>query len=109
LECCQVLQGEGLLWLIRRKQIAKYERISPPGDILYFVNGLGGKSKYNFLDDVVGSQVKYNEDYGAMLVDVSLGKLRFQFINRQEEMIDDFSLVKPIEYLYIPILQQTSP
>jgi hypothetical protein len=44
-----------------------------------------------------------------MLVDVSLGKLRFQFINRQEEMIDDFSLVKPIEYLYIPILQQTSP
>jgi hypothetical protein len=86
-----------------------YERISPPGDILYFVNGLGGKSKYNFLDDVVGSQVKYNEDYGAMLVDVSLGKLRFQFINRQEEMIDDFSLVKPIEYLYMPILQQTSP
>ncbi len=86
-----------------------YERISPPDDILYFVNGLGGKSKYNFLDIVEGSQVRYNEDYGAMLVDVSLGKLRFQFINRQEEMIDDFSLVKPIEYLYMPILQQTSP
>ncbi len=86
-----------------------YERISPPDDILYFVNGLGGRSRYDFPDIVEGSQVRYNEDYGAMLVDVSLGELRFRFINRQGEVIDDSSLVKPIEYLYIPILEKASP
>ena len=37
----------------------------------YFVNGIGGKSKYDFLNIVEGSQVRYNEDYGAMLVEVS--------------------------------------
>jgi hypothetical protein len=47
-----------------------YERISRNG-ILYFVNGIGGKSKYDFLNIVEGSQVRYNEDYGAMLVEVS--------------------------------------
>ena len=87
-----------------------YERISPTGDILYFVNGLGGKSKYDFSDDPIeGSQVRYNEDYGAMLVDVSLERIRFQFINRQEEQIDDFSLVKPVGFLYMPVLRQMIP
>ena len=86
-----------------------YERISPPGDILYFVNGLGGKSIYDFPGDVVGSQVQYNGDYGAMLVDVFIGKIRFQFVNRNGVVIDDFSLVKQFEYSYLPIFQKTSP
>ena len=87
-----------------------YERISPLGDILYFVNGLGGKSIYDFRDEeVLGSQVQYNGDYGAMLVDVFIGRIRFQFINRNGVVIDDFSLVKQFEYSYLPILQKTSP
>jgi len=86
-----------------------YERISPPGDILYFVNGLGGKSRYDFVDNIEGSQVRYSEDYGAMLVDVFIGKIRFQFINRNGVVIDDFSLVKQFEYSYFPVLQKTSP
>ena len=86
-----------------------YERISPPGDILYFVNGLGGKSRYDFVDIIEGSQVRYSEDYGAMLVDVFIGRIRFQFINRNGVVIDDFSLVKQFEYSYLPILQKTSP
>lgn len=86
-----------------------YERISPPGDILYFVNGLGGRSIYGFPSIIEDSQVRYNEDYGAMLVEVTLGEMRFQFINRQGEIIDDISLEKPVEYQYIPILLQVNP
>ncbi len=86
-----------------------YERISPPNDILYFVNGLGGKSIYGFPGDVLGSQLQYNEDYGAMLADVSLGKIRFQFINRQREVIDDFELVKPLTFIYFPVFQKSAP
>jgi len=86
-----------------------YERIAPPGDILYFVNGLGGKSIYDFPDIVEGSQLRYNEDYGAMLVDVSFGMIRFRFINRQGETIDDFNLVKTVTYFYLPSIQKSAP
>jgi len=86
-----------------------YERISPLDGIIYFVNGLGGKSKYDFPIIVEGSHVRYNEDYGAMLVDVSLGKIRFRFINRQGVVVDDISLLKPLMYSFLPFLQQTVP
>jgi tartrate-resistant acid phosphatase type 5 len=86
-----------------------YERIAPPADILYFVNGLGGKSIYAFPDLVEGSQIRYNGDYGAMLVDVSFGGIRFRFINRQGETIDDFSLVKPLTNFYLPSIQKSVP
>ena len=71
-----------------------YERISRDG-ILYFVNGLGGSSKYAFRDIVEGSQVRYNEDYGAMLIVASEIMMRFQFINRQGMLVDAVELVKP--------------
>ncbi len=71
-----------------------YERISKDG-ILYFVNGLGGASSYLFYDIVEGSQVRYNEDNGAMLVEVSGDVMRFQFINRQGMVVDAVELVKP--------------
>ena len=70
-----------------------YERISRDG-ILYFVNGLGGSSKYAFRDIVEGSQVRYNEDYGAMLIVASEIMMRFQFINRQGMVVDAVELVK---------------
>ena len=86
-----------------------YERISPQDGILYFVNGLGGSSIYEFPDIIEGSQLRYNGDYGAMLVDVSARKIRFRFINRQAEVIDDFELVKPLTYIYLPVLQIPVP
>lgn len=87
-----------------------YERISRDG-ILYFVNGLGGRSLYDFpLEHYVdGSQVRYSEDYGAMLVNASFWQIQFQFINRQAELIDDFSLVKDYSYSFLPILQKALP
>ncbi|UCD41307.1 MAG: metallophosphoesterase [Chloroflexota bacterium] len=68
-----------------------YERISKDG-IYYFVNGLGGAGIYDFNGIIDGSQVRYNEDYGAMLVEVGREVMRFKFINRQGVVIDDFEL-----------------
>jgi hypothetical protein len=68
-----------------------YERISRDG-IVYFVNGLGGMSRYLFVGAIDGSQVRYNRDYGAMLVEASENTIRFQFINRMNEVIDSYEL-----------------
>ncbi len=68
-----------------------YERILRDG-IIYFVNGLGGYSKYSFFGVIDGSQMRYNQDYGAMLVEASENAIRFQFINRLNEVIDTFEI-----------------
>jgi tartrate-resistant acid phosphatase type 5 len=68
-----------------------YERVSRDG-ITYIVNGLGGMSRYSFLRVVEGSQVRYNRDYGTMLVEASENAIHFQFINRLNEVIDTFEL-----------------
>ncbi len=64
-----------------------YERIHHDG-IPYFVNGLGGKSLYPFGTAVAGSQVRYNANYGAMLVDALTDSIVFQFITRAGVTVD---------------------
>ncbi len=64
-----------------------YERVLMDG-IAYFVNGLGGKSIRKFGSPVSGSQVRYNSNYGAMLVDASDSAIIFQYINTSGEVID---------------------
>jgi hypothetical protein len=56
-----------------------YERINLDG-IVYFVNGLGGRSPYGFDSPIPGSQVRYNDNHGAMLVDADENGITFQFI-----------------------------
>jgi hypothetical protein len=68
-----------------------YERIYQNG-IVYFVNGLGGGSIHTFGTPVSGSQVRYNGDYGAMLVIANASQITFQFINRAGTLIDSYSL-----------------
>lgn len=58
----------------------------------YFVNGLGGGSKYSFEEILEGSEVRYNADYGAMLVEADSSRITFQFINRQGVLIDSYSI-----------------
>jgi hypothetical protein len=36
--------------------------------------------------------MRYNQDYGAMLVEASENAIRFQFINRLNEVIDTFEI-----------------
>jgi hypothetical protein len=68
-----------------------YERISADG-IVYFVNGLGGRSLYAFNSPVPGSQVRYNSDYGAMRIDTSDSAITFEFINVSGNIIDSYTL-----------------
>lgn len=70
-----------------------YERLHIDG-IPFFINGLGGGSIYYFENIMEGSQVRYNADYGAMLVEASESEIIFQFINRQGQMIDIYTIQK---------------
>lgn len=71
-----------------------YERIMVDG-IPYFVNGLGGGRIYEFGDEEMeGSAVKFNGDHGAMLVEADATTLRFQFITRTGEVVDDYTMTK---------------
>jgi hypothetical protein len=64
-----------------------YERIERDG-VLYFVNGLGGAVKYAIGNPVKGSQLRYNDDFGAMLVEASTERITFSFVTRAGEVID---------------------
>jgi hypothetical protein len=71
-----------------------YERLQVNG-IPYFVNGLGGGAIYDFINIDPNSQARYNNDYGAMLVEADGQQITFQFINRQGQIIDAFTVEKP--------------
>ncbi len=70
-----------------------YERLIIDG-FPYFVNGLGGGPRYAFGDIVEGSEMQYNLDHGAMLVDATATQMTFQFISRLEEVIDTYTIEK---------------
>jgi tartrate-resistant acid phosphatase type 5 len=70
-----------------------YERLSIDG-FPYFINGLGGGGIYDFGQITAGSQVRYNADYGAMLVVADPRQITFQFINRSNEVIDTYQIVR---------------
>ncbi len=70
-----------------------YERLVVDG-FPYFVDGLGGGPIYDFKDVLLGSECRYNEDYGAMLVEASSAQITFQFYNRQDAQIDSYTLQK---------------
>ena len=77
-----------------------YERILQNG-LPYFVNGLGGSSLYSFGTPVAGSQLRYNADYGAMLVDATDTTINFQFITRNGTVIDSFTVTRN---LFLPLI-----
>jgi len=68
-----------------------YERIAING-FPYFVNGLGGQTLYSFGTPVTGSQLRYNDQYGAMLIDATAAQLTFQFIGVDGTVADTFTL-----------------
>lgn len=70
-----------------------YERLIVD-DLPYFVNGLGGARIYDFDEDEIleESVVRFNETHGAMLVEATEESIRFRFITRDGETVDDFVL-----------------
>jgi hypothetical protein len=86
-----------------------YERLLEDG-IPYFVDGLGGASIYTFTTSPVpGSQVRYNGDYGAMLVDADAASIAFEFIARSGSLVDTLTLnaaAPAVCRSYLPIVQK---
>lgn len=82
-----------------------YERILLAG-FPYFVNGLGGHSRYELKTPVEGSQVRYRENYGAMLVEAGPWTMDFQFINIDGEVIDSYQLELEHESVFLPLVNQ---
>ena len=83
-----------------------YERIHRDG-ILYFVNGLGGRSIYNIGEPVSGSVVRYNLDYGAMHIEAAPLCLNFSFYSRDGILIDSVTRYKPdyfTDHQYLPFI-----
>jgi hypothetical protein len=70
-----------------------YERIMVDG-FPYFINGLGGGPRYEFDAPVPGSQVRFNDDYGALFVEATPWQITFQFVTRAGILIDSYRLEK---------------
>jgi hypothetical protein len=70
-----------------------YERILRDG-IVYFVNGLGGTVTYEIGNPVEGSQVRFNEDFGAMLIEATPDQIGFQFITRSGGQVDAYTVAR---------------
>jgi tartrate-resistant acid phosphatase type 5 len=70
-----------------------YERLVENG-LMYFVNGLGGNGRYDFVNILDGSLVRYNADYGAMRVEATDNYLLLQFFNKDHALIDEVELRK---------------
>ena len=69
-----------------------YERLEIDG-FPYITAGLGGyPARYAFLLPLSGSQVRYNDDFGALLGEATAQQLTFQFITRNGELIDTYQL-----------------
>jgi subtilisin family serine protease len=69
-----------------------YERLQVDG-IPYFVNGLGGRSIYNFGTPLAESLVRFNSDYGAMKVNADESQVTFQFVDTSGSVVDTHLLV----------------
>lgn len=70
-----------------------YERLTVDG-IPYFVNGVGGGGIYSFENVLPESQLRFNDEYGAMLVTASPQRVLFQFFTIDGQLVDTLSLQK---------------
>ena len=70
-----------------------YERLEEEG-IYYLVNGAGGKDLSPFGPAEAGSLVRYNQDYGAQLINANEQCLNITFFSRANALIDSMTLRK---------------
>jgi tartrate-resistant acid phosphatase type 5 len=71
-----------------------YERIEI-GLFPYFVNGIGGNTIYSFGTPIPGSKVRYNSDYGAMLVNAYQDSIIFRCYSRAGTLVDSYLINPP--------------
>jgi len=68
-----------------------YERIFTSG-LTYVVNGLGGRSIYDFGTIVGGSRFRFNDDYGAMRIEADQRLALVSFVTRAGVVVETFAL-----------------
>ena len=68
-----------------------YERLVVD-DLLYIVNGASGQTLYNLSVPLPETQVRYNQDFGALFVTATPSLITYQFVNRHGAIIDTHSL-----------------
>lgn len=68
-----------------------YERILVD-NLPYFVNGSGGGGLYQFNTPIPGSQIRFNQDYGAMLVEGDAQTLTFKYVTKMGDVLDEYIL-----------------
>lgn len=68
-----------------------YERIVHDG-LAYFVSGLGGRSMYGFSEPIEGSESRYADDYGVLMVEACDAGLEFEFHSDTDGVVDRFTL-----------------
>ena len=68
-----------------------YERIVHDG-LPYFVSGLGGRSMYGFNAPVEGSEVRYAEEFGVLIVEACDSAIEFEFKTVSDLVVDRFGL-----------------
>lgn len=81
-----------------------YERLHLD-NVAYFVNGLGGKSKYGFSTPIPESAIQYNAEYGAQKVVADDISMTFSFINVLGVTVDTYTIYKTNP----PLVNITSP
>jgi hypothetical protein len=82
-----------------------YERLSV-GGFPYLVVGTGGAGLYAFGTPIAGSLVRYNADYGALLITATPQAITYQFITRAGEVIDTFTQTKSLAKVFVPITRR---
>jgi hypothetical protein len=68
-----------------------YERLIVDS-LTYLVNGLGGHSIYTFVDTLEESLFRYNENYGALLIEADENNLSYKFYNINGTLIDPLTV-----------------
>jgi hypothetical protein len=68
-----------------------YERLSVDG-IYYFVNGLGGSNRFGFNNIDPHSQLRFNDDWGAMFVTAGKQQITYQFYEADGGKIDEVNV-----------------
>ncbi len=68
-----------------------YERLMV-NNLPYFVNGIGGAELYGYGTILPESQVRFNQDFGAMRVEAGSTSIKFQAYTRSGVLIDEYIL-----------------
>ncbi len=72
-----------------------YERIMLDG-FPYFTNGLGGGPRYDFIEPVEGSVIRYFQRHGAMRIEATPDRCFFEFITIDGDVIDTYELTREV-------------